>query len=837
MIHRGAFFNSEYAAAMQDYLNGHGEDALRRAYEAGRRALAEGLGILEMASAHQESVMRALRFEQDECARDRIRDRALACFAESLSPFEMVLRGVREANVRLEQSITSLQGVEEQLRQQNERLIAAHHAVEKERSRYQALFDFAPDGYLVTGLEGAIREANTAAAAILNTPKTLLPGQSLSEFVARADRELFRERLHQLHLGSLERVEDWEVSLEPRNRPPLPAALTVVSERTAPAVASLRWLIRDVTERKRLEKERARWLVGRARAQAARRFEFLAQASSLLVESLDVESSLTRLAHLAASFLPGWCFINVAEQDGALRQLEVAQADPSAADLAKELRRHCLFGANATAEQRGFADQLEIVEPLTAEWYERVSSGTEHAELLRRMNGGGAMILPLRFRHRLMGVLTLISPHGRRRFRPADRVMGDDLARRCALALENARLYREMAAERDKAERANRAKDEFVAILGHELKNPLTPVIGWTQVFKNHALISKDPVLAEGIKALEKNARTLTRLVGDCVDLTKISEGMIQIDRTPLNLNSVVAASVELVRAMAADRQLELHLDLPAQPSLALGDAMRLEQVLLNLLINAVKYTEPGGCIWVRTVCMGGEIEVQVQDTGIGIDPAFLAQIFEPFRHGSRSWLTSKSGLGLGLAIARRIVEMHGGRIWGESSGLGAGSTFRIRIPRAAAGTDVPSDLKAPAPGAARAQMGIRILLVEDSEDILFLMKTQLESIGHQVITASNGKRGIEVAKNHALDLIISDVKMPSVDGYELIRTLRKFPEFSATPAIALTGFGSKEDIERALAAGFNTCIRKPAEVDEISSVIRQLTEGRQAVRAGSPPG
>src|SRR5581483_3764392 len=580
------FLAQEYAAAMQEYLEGRGEIALRRAYEAGRRALAEGLGVLELAAAHEESVRLALRSQPDERDREQVRAKALDCFAESLSPFEMVLRGVREANARLEQSINSLQRVEEQLRHQNEKLTAAHRAVEKERSRYQALFDFAPDGYLVTGLEGAIREANTAAAAILNTPKTVLPGQSLIEFIVRTDREVFRERLHQLHLGSTERIEDWELALQPRNRPPIPAALTVVAERTVPAVASLRWLIRDVTERKRLERERARWLVARARAQAARRFEFLAHASSLLVASLDVEASLIGVARLAASFLSGWCFISVVEPDGSLRQLEVAHAGPSSAGLAGELRRHCLFGGGSR-DPRDLPDQLEIVEPLTGEWYERAADGRQHAELLRGVNCGGAMILPLRFQHRLMGILTLLSPAGRRRFRPSDRILGADLARRCALALENARLYREMVAERDKAERANRAKDEFVAILGHELKNPLTPVIGWTRVFRNHPLISGDPVLAEGARALEKNAVTLNRLVGDCVDLTKISEGMIQVDQAPLNLNDVVAASIDLVRTMASERQLELKADLAREPYLVLGDAMRLEQVVLNLLINA----------------------------------------------------------------------------------------------------------------------------------------------------------------------------------------------------------------------------------------------------------
>src|SRR6266481_9375059 len=323
----------EYAVAMQEYLTG-GEAGLRRAYEAGRRALAEGMGVLDILAAQQAPMISALKSQVLEQDKELALERALNCLAESLSPFEMVLRGAQEANARLQQSLSSVQSVEEQLRRQNEDLIAAHRAVEKERGRYQALYDFAPDGYLVTGLEGAILEANTAAAAILQTPKEVLPGQSLSEFVVKADRDEFRERLRGLHTGALGRVEDWQISIQPREGPPIPAALTVVAERSVPAVASLRWLIRDVTERKRVEKERARWLLGRAKAQAARRFEILAEASSLLVGSPDVESSLISVARLTAPFFAGWCFISLVEPDGSLRQLEAAEGDASAADLA-----------------------------------------------------------------------------------------------------------------------------------------------------------------------------------------------------------------------------------------------------------------------------------------------------------------------------------------------------------------------------------------------------------------------------------------------------------------------------------------------------------------------
>jgi PAS domain S-box-containing protein len=821
--------SEEYAAALQDFLAGQGEAALRRAYEAGRRALSDGLGVLEMVAVHQESVIAALQSHPGD--QEQVLRQALSCFAESLSPFEMVLRGAQEANARLHHSLGSLQSVEEQLRRQNDELTTAQRSLEKERSRYQALFDFAPDGYLVTGFEGAIREANTAAAALLNTPKQLLPGQSLSEFVVPSDRAEFRERLHALHLGSIERVEDWQASIRPRNMDAIPAALTVVAERSMPAVASLRWLIRDVTERKRLEKERERWLVGQAKARAARRFEFLAEASSLLVGSLDVEASLSSVANLTASFIGGWCFISVVEPDGSLRQLEAAHADPSAAEIAKQLRRHCLFGGLPASQRCPLLDHPQIVQPLTEDWWSRAADGPEHAALLGQLSGGGAMVLPLRFHNRLMGVLTLISPFANHRYLASDRVVTEDLARRCALALENARLYREMVAERDKAERASRAKDEFVAILGHELRNPLTPVIGWTRILKNHTLISRDPVLAEGVRAMEKNAMTLARLVGDCTDMAKISEGKIQIEKAYVNLNQIVSASVDAIAEMAAERGVSLATDLSPVGVTVMGDAMRLEQVIMNLLINAVKYTNGGGFISIRTELVDQEIRVEIKDTGIGIDRAFLEQIFEPFRQGTSSWLTSRSGLGLGLAIARRIVELHGGRVWAESQGLGYGSTFCIRLPLAIKAQE-ERHAAAPAERTAAKENGVRILLIEDSEDILFLMKSELEMMGHTVITAVNGQLGMEAARAHLPDLIVSDVKMPVLDGYQLMRALRGMTELSATPAIALTGFGSKSDIERALAAGFDACLSKPSKPEDVELLIRQLTETKRAVPA-----
>jgi PAS domain S-box-containing protein len=826
-------FVNEYGAAIHDYLAGDGELTLPRAYEAGCQALSESLGVLGMVTAHLASLIDALGSERS--GQNEFDKTAVASVAGELSPFEMVWQGVRDANARVQQSLIQLQSVEEQLRRQNEELALAHRNVEKQRSRYQALFDFAPDGYLVTGMEGAIREANTAAAALLGTSKELLPGQSLHEFVAKEDRSAFRERLRLLHLGSIERLQDWEVSIQPGVGTPIPVALTAVAERATPAVAGLRWLIRDMTARKHLEKERARWLVGRARMRAARRFEFIAEASALLAGSLDVEASLIDVARLAAGFTRGWCFISVVEPDGSLRQLEAASGDGSSEEFVRELRSRSLLGGPLGGNRRKALPEPQIVEGIAEDWCAQVAESPAHAQLLRHFIGGSAAVLPLRVRGHMVGVMTFLRTSGQRSWRPADHVLQQDLARRCALALENARLYQEVVAERDKAERASRAKDEFVAILAHELRNPLTPVVGWTRVLKKHALISQDPVLNEVIEAMQRNASTLTRLIGECVDLTRISEGKIEIERKLVNLNQVVTTTSEAIREMASERGLKLNVELTTEPALVLGDAMRIEQVLMNLLINALKYTDGGGAISILVALRDDSAELEIRDTGIGIDPAFLEQIFEPFRQGTNSWLTSQSGLGLGLAIARRIVEMHGGRVWAESGGLGLGSTFRVQLPLAGTAFEEPG------PDVIRGQSDIgkrnaRVLLIEDSDDILFLMKTELERMGYSVLTAKDGLQALEIAIEEAPDLLISDIKMPGVDGYQLIRSIRAVAGLENIPAIALTGFGSKAGVERALAAGFDSCLSKPMEPEQIANVIGQLLEQkgqkREAVQA-----
>ncbi len=805
---------TEYAAALQEYLAGNQKRSLDRAAAAVRSIVAGSQGLRWLTATHQNVLTEALQLASDGM-REAILERAAVCLARSLSPC------ICETNDWPARDRGGSETVEAQLRRHNEELMAAHHSIEHERSRYQELFDFAPDAYFVTGMEGAIWEANTAAAALLRMPQELLRGQSLHEFVGEAYRSEFRGRLHALHAGAIEKVEDWEIALVPRHGAAMPAAVTVVAERAVPApMAGLRWLLRDVTERKRLEHERTRWLLSRAKAKAARRFKFLAEASALLVGPQDVEASLASVARLAASFLRGWCFISIVEPGGALRQLEAAPPSPEFEEVSEKLRAHSLFDGKT----EGLPEAPCQIEAHLTEWYDRVADSPAHAGLLRQTTGRMATILPLRLHERLVGLMMLVRTLASRPNNAANRALEEDLARRCALALENARLYRELVAQRDKAEIASRTKSEFVAVLGHELRNPLTPIVGWTRRLKRYPAIAEDPTLAEGLLVMEKNALVLTRLADDCADLTRISEGKFRIEHGLVDMNQVVTAAAEGIRGMASERGLSLRIELAPVPVAVEGDAIRLEQVLANLLTNAVKYTENGGRISIRTAAFGEYTEVEITDTGIGIEPEYLDQIFEPFRRGAASWLTSRSGLGLGLSIVRRIVETHGGRVWAESTGLGCGSTFRVRLPRAAQAISTrPAGASAECAQAVTKRL--RILFVEDSADIVFLVKTGLESLGHIVVNASNGRAALQMIQADTPDLLISDIKMPFMDGYELIRTIRREPAFHATPAIALTGFGAKAEIERARAAGFDLCLTKPAETEQIAAAIRELAE------------
>jgi PAS domain S-box-containing protein len=808
----------QYRTALQAYLKLDTEQNLEKAYGLGRKAVAAGYGVLQITAVFRHVLETVLADVPASKKTEKAVERAMNFFNESLSPFEMTLRAFSENNDKLRESLEQLTTAQGDLERQNEELSVA-------RQRYREQFDFAPDGYLVTDLTGVIEEANIAAALLFHVEQSKMVGNSLAMFLQPDGQNLFSAQLLQLQGGAIERVRDWQNTVKPQGGGrAFPAALTVgVLRDSSGKPAGLRWLVRDITHFKRAEAERSELLVrervARAEADAARRLAFLAEASTLLAASLDSETTLQSVAKLAVPFLADWCLVYIIDDDGSVRRVAVEQSDPDRDDVARTLSKQSPPQLPDWVNRVLSNARSEIVPEVSMQLLESVASDEEHLRTMEKVGARSAMVVPLIARGRTLGAIALVSAQSERRFSEADRVLAEDLARRCAYAVDNARLYSEVILQRDKAEKASRVKDEFLAILSHELRNPLVPILGWARILKTRA-DGADEVLAEGIRSLERNARNIQRLVDDCLELVRTSTRHIRLELERIDLNSVVAASIEAVVPLAREKGLKIDVVLSPDPLWIVGDRTRLEQVIVNLLTNAVKYT-PAGSVEIRSLRTSTQAEVHVVDTGIGIAQDFIEKVFEPFRQATSAWLTSDSGLGIGLSIAREIVTLHSGKIWAQSGGLRRGSTFSVGLPLSVAITNpVLEDTTIPATEPSR---HLRLLLVEDSTDVRYLIKQELEWAGHKVYDAKDGAVALEIAKREVPDLIISDIKMPNLDGYQFIREVRAVPELAKIPAIAMTGFGMERDVEQARSAGYSAHLVKPVDIDEMGRLIQKL--------------
>lgn len=376
---------------------------------------------------------------------------------------------------------------------------------------------------------------------------------------------------------------------------------------------------------------------------------------------------------------------------------------------------------------------------------------------------------------------------------------------------------------RSQAEVANRIKDEFLAILSHELRSPLNPILGWTQLLKRGRLSPEKTIQA--LNSIERNAKLQTELIEDLLDVSRILRGKLILTETPVKLGEVIDSAIETVRLAAQAKFIQIHNEFNPNVRPVLGDANRLQQAVWNLLSNAVKFTPPGGQVTIYLTQAEDCAQIQVQDTGSGIDPDFLPHVFESFRQADSTTTRTFGGLGLGLAIARHLVELHGGRIWAESSGLGQGATFTVSLPLLPeSGEPSPPELIAPElPNL----QGIKILVVDDILDTREFLVFLLEMEGALVQAVESAEMAISVIKNWQPDVLVSDIGMPELDGYGLIRTLRSRPpqEGGTLPAIAVTAYAGESDRQAILAAGFDAHIPKPVEPLELAQAIARLLQ------------
>jgi PAS domain S-box-containing protein len=693
---------------------------------------------------------------------------------------------------------------------------------EAKRNRF---FTLALDMLGIADFTGTLRQVNPSWGKTLGYTDEELKSRSFLEYVHPDDRVATEAQLESLTHGN---------------------AVPYFETRFATRAGGYRWLAwtaapyteegllyiyaRDLSETRRAEEERVKLIreqTARAAAEASeRRAAFLAEAATALTASLDYAETLARLVHLAVPTLGDWAFIDVAEEGGAVNRLEVAHAQPEDSRLAENLRQ-------AVPSMEGAGPQSEVLrcgQPvLVAEALQASLEGPQR-EAVEAIGARSMMVVPLVARERCLAALTVVSAKSGRKYDRNDLELAAELARRAALAVDNARLYRASQEARKTAEKANRAKDEFLATLSHELRTPLTPILGWTVMLRSGNL--DPPAVLRGLEVIERNVRAQTQLIGDLLDVSRIITGKLRLEVRPIDLPPVIEAGVDAVRPSAEAKEIRLNLDLAPGLPQVLGDPDRLQQVVWNLVSNAVKFTPQHGQIDVVLRKEDSHITLQVRDTGKGISADFLPYVFDRFRQADSTSTRSHGGLGLGLAIVRHLVELHGGTVDAASRGDGEGAVFTVNLPLMvpAEHGDGPRPPGAGADAAEEVRLdGVKVLVLEDENDVRDFLSVSLVQYGAEVAAFATTQEALSALEREKPHVLVSDIGMPGEDGYEFIRRVRLLgpDQGGQIPAAALTAHAKGEDGARVLTAGFQVHLAKPVQPAELASVVATLA-GKQ---------
>ncbi|PPS44782.1 PAS domain S-box protein [Chroococcidiopsis sp. TS-821] len=970
---------------------------------------------------------------------------------------------VKQREIERQEALEELAIVEEELKAQNEKLaqqnqdlIAVRQTLERERQRYQELFEFAPDGYLVTDTAATILEANRAAASLLGVQAQFLIGVSFLNFVAEGDRDDLTAKINEPRSGDW--VREWEVCvIRQKDLPAIDIVVTVAAVRDrAGQLVALRWLLRDITERKQAltalqasetrfrqlaesiedvfwmsdpqqarslyvspayeqiwgrscaslkanwyewidaihpdDRDRVReafftnilrgkydeeyrivrpdgtvrWVRDRGypvkndageilcvngiaeditqrkyiEAELHRReqeFRALVENSPDIIARFDTElrhlyvnpavepaTGISRAniigktkAELgfATEIVTVWenalrevfaarqCRFFEFEfpspngmrayqsriapefaQDGSVQSLlvisrditEYKQAEKALRDrserlkllsetantllstqqpltllndlfekLAAQLDLHFYF--NFLVEERDDQQVLRLAAyggiseevAQAIQWLELgqgmcgmvaqqrrqllvsdvQASQLPNTEAIRALGITAYSGQPLIVQGRLLGTLCFAS-RTRTSFAPEEIELMQAASDQVAAAMERAELLASLQQQTEQLTHANRIKDEFLAILSHELRSPLNSILGWAKLLRTRKL--NEATTTRALETIERNAELQTQLIEDLLDVSRILRGKLSLNTTVVNLASVVEAAMETMRLAANAKSIQIELRLDSTAGQVSGDATRLQQVIWNLLSNAIKFTPSGGRVSVSLTRNDTYAQIQVSDTGKGISADFLPYVFDYFRQADGSITRTQGGLGLGLAIVRHLVELHGGTITADSPGEGQGATFTLKLPL----LPLQSEVSASAPNSdAIALDGARILVVDDEADTREFLTFMLAQYGAEAIAVNSAAAAIERLQSFYPDVVLSDIGMPNEDGYSLIRRIQVLAASQGRqiPAIALTAYAREEDRQAAQSAGFQLHMSKPINPSELVSAIARL--------------
>jgi PAS domain S-box-containing protein len=649
-----------------------------------------------------------------------------------------------------------------------------------------AILSHDPGGAIQSWNAGAERLFGYAAAEAVGRPVTLIaPPERLGEQRDILDRVRRGERV--------DPIETVRVAKDGR-RIDVSLAVSPIRDPDGRVVGASK-VARDVTARKRAE----------------RAVRFLSDASASLAELVDYESTLQRIANLAVGEFADWCVVDILDDDGRRRRLGVTKT-PAGAAGGRPADFGPAEGAAGVVPHVLRTGEPEVVPDLAALDPGSAPLGPERVAGLRGLGVRSYLCVPLLSRGRVIGGMTFLSSCPWRRYGPEELRAAENLAERVATAIENARLYRALQEQ-------DRRKDEFLATLAHELRNPLAPVRTGVQILR--AAAPPDPRVGATLGMMERQLAHLVHLVDDLMDASRVSSGKVALRKERVELKVVVDAAVETTRSAVEAAGHELTVALPDGPLALDADPTRLVQVLTNLLNNAAKYTPPGGRI---VVSVGRDAEsavVRVADTGVGIPADMLPKVFEMFTQVGASIDRSQGGLGIGLTLVKRLVEMHGGTVRADSPGPGRGTTFTVRLPLAAgpaAGEPRTAGVAGDGPAGPSP-----ILVVDDNRDAAETLGMLLEMRGHEVRTAQDGPEALAVLGGFRPQLILLDLGLPGMSGYEVARRVRESAALRGVTLAALTGWGQEEDRRRTREAGFDHHLVKPVDPAALERILAQL--------------
>jgi signal transduction histidine kinase/FixJ family two-component response regulator len=513
---------------------------------------------------------------------------------------------------------------------------------------------------------------------------------------------------------------------------------------------------------------------------------------------------------------PGEAFLYAASTCG-LRRDPRGELDR---EILEQLRRLPL---SADAPSALAARSLEVVS-------ERDLAGGSFTQprFLGELKIRSVLAVPVRAHDRLFGVVTLLWPEVGASEKLGRRHNAEVIVSQVAAALDVSRLVAELT-------QANRLKDEFLATLSHELRNPLNVIAGYSELLLRLPETRSSAKVQSAAAAIARSASAQNRLVSDLLDLSRLQMGKLSLELQPLSLSAAIADAVAAVRADVAAKSIALEISLPDEPLLGRADPTRIQQIAWNLLSNAVKFTPAGGRVRLLLSREGSDARLVVEDTGEGIDPSFLPRVFEVFRQAEGGTIRRHGGMGIGLALVRQLTELHGGKVEAFSAGVGRGAKFTVTLPlRETTGSEegAADRVESSSPSISEA----RVLVVDDSRETVAALRDLLECEGARVTTALSGAEGLRIAHEEEFDVVISDVSMPEMDGYQFLRKLRSEAKRPPRTAVALTGFGREEDVLEARRAGFDKHLTKPVRFDELIQVIRTAMEGLGSPTAEHSP-